>query len=710
MNKVSIFLLFFLSTSVSMAQKMNTEGITPPLAKKISYPITTHNHTRVDDYYWLNKREDQEVLDYLNSENKYLEDVMAPLSDFKEKLFEELKGRIKEQDESVPYKDRNYYYYSKYIEGGEYPIYCRKKGSLENKEEVILDGNLMGKNQNYFNIGGFEISDNEEIVAYGIDTFSRRNYDLKFKNLITGEIYPETIKNTEGGSYAWASDNKTIFYIVRNPQTLLGDKVYRHKLGTDPKEDFLVYTEKDNQYYMGLYRMKSRKYIAIVSDQNGVASEYQILEASKPEGAFKIVLKRKKGHEYYLDHFENKFIIRTNVNAAENFKLVQVPVKDVSQINKWVDIIPHRKEVFIEGLELFKNHMVVQERKEGLIQLRIINQLNKKEHYVDFGEPTYDAYISINPDFNTETLRYAYNSMTTPQSTFDYNMNLKTKLLMKEQEVIGGFQKSNYKTERIFVTSRDGLKIPVSIVYHINTNIDGSAPLLQYAYGSYGSSIDASFSSNRLSLLNRGFVYAICHIRGGQEMGRQWYENGKLFKKINTFNDFVDCSKALIERKYASPTNLFAMGGSAGGLLMGAIINQAPELYKGVVAAVPFVDVVTTMLDETIPLTTGEFEEWGNPKNKKSYDYMLSYSPYDQLKSKKYPNILVTTGLHDSQVQYWEPAKWVAKMRTLKTDNNLLLMHTNMTAGHGGASGRFSALKDTALMFTFLIDLAGKLD
>lgn len=710
MKKTILLFLNLIAIKAVMAQKMTTNGLAAPHAQKKPFPMTIHNHTRIDDYYWLNNRENPEVIDYLNAENTYTEKVMAPIASQKESLFEEMKARIKEKDESVPYKDGSYFYYSKYVEGGEYPVYCRKHKTLDAPEEIMLDGNEMAKGKTYFQIGGFEVSDNEGILAYGEDTISRRNYTLKFKNLKTGQIYPEGIENTEGGSYAWAADNKTFFYVIRDQQTLLGNKVYRHVLGTDPKSDVLVFEEKNNQYYMGIGRMKSKKYIAIFSEQNGIATEYQLIKASQPNENPKTFLKRKNGLEYYIEHFENKFFIRTNLANSYNYQLMEVEESMGGNPKNWKTKIPHRPDVYLEGLEIFKNHLVLQERKEGLIQLRIIHQKTNEEHFLDFGEPTYDAYIGTNSEFDTEILRFGYNSMTTPNSTYDYDMANKTKILKKEQEVLGGFDKTNYKTERIYAISRDGVKVPISIVYHKNTKLDGTSPLLQYAYGSYGASMDASFSSTRLSLLDRGFVYAICHIRGGQEMGRQWYEEGKMFKKINTFNDFVDCSKILIEKKYTSKDNLFAMGGSAGGLLMGAIINQAPELYKGVIAAVPFVDVVTTMLDESIPLTTGEFEEWGNPKNQKSYDYMLSYSPYDNVSKKKYPNMLVTTGLHDSQVQYWEPAKWVSKLRDYKTDNNILLLHTDMTSGHGGASGRFSALKNTALMYTFILDLADKLN
>ncbi len=691
---------------MSIGQLMKHEGVPAPTVKAEPKELSIHGHTRIDNYYWLNERENPEVLAYLNAENAYLDQVMAPVKPFEEKLFQEMKSRIKEQDESVPVKEGDYFYYARFIEGGEYPIYCRKKESLDAAEEILLDGNKMGKGKTYFNIGGYEITDNDEIMAYGIDTVSRRNYTVRFKNLQTGKLYKERIKNTEGGSYAWASDNKTFFYIVRDQQTLLGHQVWRHVLGTDVKTDVLVYEEKDNQFYMGLYRMKSKKYIAIGCEHNGVSSEYRLLDASKPIGEFKVFSERVRGHEYGIEHYVDKFYIKTNLDEAINFKLMEVKENQVADKTKWKEVIPHRKDVFFESMEVFKNHLVLQERKEGLIQLRIINQTTRQEHYADFGEPTYDAYIGTNPEFNTNILRFIYTSLTTPNSTFDYNLDTQAKNLKKEQAVIGDFSKNNYVSERVFVTARDGAKIPLSIVYKKGTQLDGKAPLLQYSYGSYGYSTDATFSSVRLSLLDRGFIYAIAHIRGGQEMGREWYDNGKMFKKKNTFTDFIDCSEFLIANKYCSPVRLFAMGGSAGGLLMGAIMNMRPELYRGIVASVPFVDVVTTMLDESIPLTTGEFDEWGNPKNKDAYEYMLSYSPYDNVDKKPYANMLVTTGLHDSQVQYFEPAKWVAKLRTLKIDSNLLLMYIDMEAGHGGASGRFASLKLIAKEYAFILDLA----
>ncbi len=693
---------------------------TPPKAAVKPKELITNGHKRVDNYYYLNERENPDVIDYLNKENAYLDQVLAPAKDLQVKLFDEMKGRIKQQDESVPYKEGNYYYYTRFITGGEYPIYCRKKGSLQGTEEIMFDGNAMAKGHNYYQIGGFEVSDNDELAMFAEDTVSRRLYTLRVKNLKTGKLYPEAIPNTEGGSFAWATDNKTLFYVKKDPQTLLGYQVYRHVLGTDLKADVLVYEEKDNQFYMGLGRSKSKKYIEISSDHNGVATEYRLLEASKPTGEFVTFLPREKGHEYDIVHYKDKFYIRTNWKA-ENFRLMEVPdnypTPGPSPENRrggamtdravWKEVIAHRPDVYLANMDVFVNHLVLGERKAGLTNIRVINPQNKTDEYLDFGEPAYVAGIAYNPDFNTNILRYSYSSLTTPNSTFDYNMDTKEKMLKKQQDVLGGFDKTNYVSERVYATARDGVQVPVSLVYRKGTKKDGSAPLLQYSYGSYGYSTDPGFSSTRLSLLDRGFIFAIAHIRGGQEMGRRWYEDGKMLKKKNTFNDFVDVSEYLIKNKYTSPDKLFAMGGSAGGLLMGAVINQAPQLYKGVVAAVPFVDVVTTMLDESIPLTTGEFEEWGNPKNKEYYDYMLSYSPYDNVEKKAYPNLLVTTGLHDSQVQYWEPAKWVAKLRTMKTDNNQLLLHTNMEAGHGGASGRFQALKEIALEYAFILNLVG---
>lgn len=678
-----------------------------PVAAIKPHPMTLHGDTRQDNYYWLNEPENPEVIEYLNAENAYTDAVMAPTKPLQEALFNEMKGRVKENDESVPVKDGNYYYYSRYIEGGEYPLYCRKKGSLDAEEQIMLDGNIMAEGLSYFSIGGYEISDNEQILAYGIDTVSRRNYTLKFKDLTTGEILADEIPNTEGGAYAWATDNKTIFYMVRDQQTLLASKVYRHEIGTTIASDVLVYTEEDPQFYMGLGRMKSKKYIISVSEQNGVSTEYRLLEASNPTGQFVPFYPREEGLEYSIEHFEDKFYIRTNVDDAINFKLMEVSEGQSADITNWKEVVPHREDTYLDGMEVFKNHLVLQERRNALIHIRIINQATQAEHYIQFNETAYDAGVSSNPDFETNILRYSYTSLSTPSSVYDYDMDSQTQTLMKEQTVLGEFDKDDYVSERLYATARDGIKIPISIVYKKGFKRDGSQPLLQYAYGSYGYSIDPYFSAARLSLLNRGFAFAIAHIRGGQEMGRQWYEDGKLLKKLNTFNDFIDVSEYLIAEQWTSKDKLFANGGSAGGLLMGAVTNMRPDLYKGILAAVPFVDVVTTMLDESIPLTTGEWEEWGNPKQKEYYDYMKSYSPVDNVEAKDYPNMLVTTGLHDSQVQYFEPAKWVAKLRALKTNNNLLLMHTDMEAGHGGASGRFKRFHDIALEYAFMLNLMG---
>lgn len=703
----SIFLFQNCNQQNQMSFKMNNIGIEAPKATKKPHQTILHGDTLIDNYFWLRDAKNPEVISFLNEENKYKDSIMAPTKPFQAILFNEIKNRIKENDQSVPYKDGTYYYYSKFEKGGEYPIYCRKKENLDAEEQIILNGNTLGKGKGYFNIGGMEITDNEEIMAFGIDSISRRNYTVKFKNLITGKLYKEQIKNTEGGNYAWSSDNKTFFYIKRDQKTLLGYQVWRHTLGTETTKDQLVYEEKDNQFYMGLYRGKSKKYIINFSDHNGVANEYRILNADNPSENFKIFLPRKSGHEYSIDHFENKFYVRTNLGGASNFKIMEVPENETNNTLSWQELIKHRSDVYIEGLEVFKNHLVIQERKEALLNIRIIDQNSQKEHYLKFNETAYDASIGFNPDFNTNQLRYNYTSLTTPNSTFDYDLDAKNSKLMKEQEVPGGYDKSKYTTERLWATARDGVKIPISIVYKTGFVRNGASPLLQEAYGSYGMSFDPYFSVARLSLLNRGFVYAIAHIRGGQEMGRDWYENGKMNKKLNTFYDFIDCSEFLIKEKYTSSQHLYATGGSAGGLLMGAISNFKPELYNGIVAGVPFVDVINTMLDETIPLTTGEWLEWGNPKIKEEYEYIKQYSPYDNVKAQNYPNMLITTGLHDSQVQYWEPAKWIAKLREYKTDQNILMMDCNMEAGHGGASGRFRRIKEIARDYAFIMNLEG---
>jgi oligopeptidase B len=681
---------------------------TAPRATQQPTYLTTHNDTRTDQYYWLRERESETVLAHLRAENDYTETVMAPLADFKKELFQEMKARIKEKDESVPVRDGAYWYYTRYEEGAEYPLYCRRHLSLEADEEIMLDLNERASGHSYYQATFPEISDDDTIAAIGEDTLSRRLYTLRFRNLTTGDWYPDLIPNTEGGNYAWAADNKTIFYIRKDVDTLLGYQVWRHTLGTDVRDDVLLYEEADDQYYLGLYRMKSKKYVALVADHNGVATEYQLLNAHEPQSELRVVIPRRRGHEYSLEHYRDAFYIVTNQNGAENFKLVQVPEEHAQDETRWQEVIPHRPDVYLEGIVVFSAYLVVQERREGLLRIRIMPQGPGEEHYLDFGEAAYTAYVGANPEFDTTTLRYGYTSLTTPNSTYDYDMDTRARTLLKEQEVVGDFDKENYRTERLYATARDGARVPISLVYHKDFVKNGNGPLLQYAYGSYGSSMDPMFSSARLSLLDRGFAFAICHIRGGQEMGRAWYENGRLLRKMNTFTDFIDCSEYLIAEKWTSPAHLYAMGGSAGGLLMGAVANLRPDLYHGMVAQVAFVDVVTTMLDDTIPLTTGEYEEWGNPNVKEYYDYMKSYSPYDNISPQAYPNLLVTTGLHDSQVQYWEPAKWVAKLRELKTDDNLILLHCDMETGHGGASGRFKRLYDIALGYAFLLGLEGK--
>lgn len=684
------------------------EGVAAPVAEKKDTVLTAHGDSRTDEYYWMNDYfkkgpDSTKVVDYLKAENAYLDTMMSGTKKFQADLFNELKGRIKEKDESVPLLNNGYYYYTRSEEGKQYYKYCRKKGSLDAPEEVLLDIDKMAEGSGYYSVTGFNVSPDNKLMAYGVDKLSRRQYTIFFKNLETGEILKDEIPGTAG--YAvWAADNKTVFYTAKNQQTLLTEKILKHKLGTAPAADQTVYEEKDPTNYIGVYSTKSKEYIVIYSSGT-LSSEHRILRSTEPDSPFRVFQPRMKEVLCSFDHWGDYFLIRTNLNA-KNFRLMQTPV-DKTTVENWIELIPNRPDVLLEDIDLFKNFWVITERKEGLLQLRIRDAVSGKEHYLDFGEPAYTAYVGGNPEFNSTTLRYNYTSLTTPNSVFDYDMNSKSKKLMKEQTVLGGFDKAEYLTERIFVTARDGAKIPVSLVYKKGTPKDGSAPLLLYSYGSYGYSTDAGFNSSRLSLLNRGFVYAIAHIRGGQEMGRQWYEDGKLMKKKNTFTDFIDCGEALIRLKYTSKGHLYAQGGSAGGLLMGAIVNMSPELWNGVIAEVPFVDVITTMSDPTIPLTTNEYDEWGNPANKEAYFYMKSYSPYDNVEKKNYPNMLVTTGLHDSQVQYFEPAKWVARLRVMKTDKNLLLFKTNMEAGHGGASGRFDYLKDVALQYAFMMALEG---
>ena len=616
-----------------------------------------------------------------------------------------MKGRIKENDTTVPYKLNGYWYLTRFETNKDYPIYIRKKETLEAPEEILFDCNVMAKDQSYFNLGGISISPDNTMAAFSTDLVSRRQYTIQIKNLITGEIYADKVLNTTG-SATWANDNKTLFYAMKDEVTLRSEKIFKHKLHTETENDIEVFYEEDETFNTFVYKTKSKKYI-VIGASSTLSSEYRILNADTPDAEFKIFQKRTKDLEYSIAHYNDSFYIISNADGATNFKLLKTP-ENTTERKFWKAVIPHRKDVLIEDIEIFKDYLVVNERENGLNKLRIISWDGSEDYYLPFNSETYTAYIGNNPDFDSIELRYGFNSLTSPSSVIDYNFKIKQNKIKKEQEVLGGkFIKENYESKRIWATARDGVKVPISLVYRKGIKLDGNNPLLQYAYGSYGSTIDPSFSTIRLSLLDRGFIYAIAHIRGGEYLGRDWYENGKLLTKKNTFTDFIDCSKYLIEQKYTSEKHLYAYGASAGGLLMGAIVNLNPELYNGILVAVPFVDVVTTMLDDTIPLTTGEYDEWGNPNNEDYYHYMKSYSPYDNIEAKAYPNMLVTTGLHDSQVQYWEPAKWVAKLRALKTDTNKLLLHTDMDSGHGGASGRFESLKEVAMEYAFLLDLEG---
>lgn len=678
-----------------------------PKAKKIPKKLEIHGDIRVDDYYWLDDRENKEVIAYLEAENSYYKEMTSHTKDFQEELFLEMKSRIKEDDESVPYKRNGYYYLTRYETGKEYPIYSRKEESLDAEEEIIFNCNELAKGHDFFNLRGVSVSPDNKLAAFATDTVSRRQYFIQIKNLDTGEIYPDKIDNTTGGS-VWAADNKTLFYTKKDPVTLRSDKIYKHKLGTRVEEDKLVFHEEDETYSTFVYKTKSRKYI-IIGSVSTLTSEYQFIPADEPDTDFKIFSPRTRGLEYSISHYDDSFYVLTNKDDATNFKLMKTSENNTS-FDNWEEFILHREDVLLEDIDIFKDYYVLSERENGLNKMKVVRWDGNDSYYLPFDSETYVAGSSTNLDFDTEKLRYFYNAMTSPYSIIDFNMRTKEKEVLKEQEVLGGkFKKENYRSERIWATAKDGTKVPVSIVYHKDTRLDGTSPLLQYAYGSYGSTIDPYFSTVRLSLLDRGFIYAIAHVRGGEYLGRPWYEDGKLLTKKNTFTDFVDVSEHLIAENYTSSEHLYAMGGSAGGLLMGAVVNIAPELYNGVIAAVPFVDVITTMLDDSIPLTTGEYDEWGNPNDKVYYDYMKSYSPYDNVEEKAYPNLLVTTGLHDSQVQYWEPAKWVAKLREYKTDDNQLFLDTNMEAGHGGASGRFEALKETAKEYAFILDLEGKI-
>lgn len=683
-----------LLSNVYICRTMN-----PPIAQKIKKELACHGDIRTDYYYWLNQPEDPQVIGYLNQENAYTEEVLNDVKDLRENLFREIVSRIKQTDESVPYRLRGYYYYYRFEEGKEYPIHCRRKESMDSPEEIILDVNELAKGHSYCQVASLEISPDNHLLAYAIDTVSRRMYTVRIKDLRTGETFGDSIPNTTS-SIAWANDNKTFFYTLKNEETLRHEKVMRHVLGE--QTDTEIFHETDETFYTDVLKTKSDKYIMIASTST-VSSEYRYLDADHPMSEFRIFEPRLRDHEYSVDHMGDHFYILTNLDAI-NFRLMKCPVNNTSVPN-WEEVIPHRSDVLVDGMEIFKDFLILQERKNATAQLRVLRWSDQSGYLIPFEEEVYTAQTDFNPDFDSQTLRFNYTSLTTPYSVIDIDMVNQERKILKQQEVLGDFNSSDYESKRVFATAHDGTRIPISIVYRKGLRTNGQNPLLLYGYGSYGISMDPVFRSERLSLLNRGFVYAIAHIRGGQEEGRLWYENGKLLKKMNTFTDFIAAAEQLITEKYTNPYKLFAMGGSAGGLLLGAVANMRPDLFKGIIAAVPFVDVVTTMLDDSIPLTTGEYDEWGNPNDVIYYNYMKSYSPYDNVKSQLYPNMLVLTGLHDSQVQYWEPAKWVAKLRDVKTDTNLLLLQVNMEAGHGGASGRFERFKETALTYAFMFKI-----
>jgi len=681
---------------------------TPPKAEKRPKTLSIHGEDRVDNYYWLrdDDRANSDVLSYLQAENAYTEQALLPHQALRETLYQEMVARIAQQDHSVPYVKHGYRYQTRYEPGNEYAIYLRQPAAESEQWQTLIDGNERASDSEFYTLGGLDISPDNKLMAVSEDFLSRRQYDIRIKNLQDESWNDDLLKNTAGSE--WANDSQTLYYVRKHKKTLLPYQVYRHTVGTDPKNDQLVYEEKDDTFYVGLDKTTSDQYVIIHLDST-TTSEVLLLDANDPQAKPQVFVPRRKDHEYGLDHYQGHFYIRSNRDISapkdgKNFGLYKSA--DNNEAN-WQTLIAPREAVMLEGFSLFRDWLVVEEREQGLTNLRQIHWTSGEEKSLNFDDPTYVTWLAYNPDPDTSLLRYGYSSMTTPSSLFELDLDTGERALLKQQEV-KDFDAANYRSERVWVTARDGVKVPVSLVYRHDTFKPNSNPLLVYGYGSYGSSMDPAFSGSRLSLLDRGFVFALAHIRGGAELGQQWYDNGKLLNKMNTFHDFIDVTKELVAEGYGEAQQVYAMGGSAGGLLMGAVINQAPELYRGIVAQVPFVDVVTTMLDESIPLTTGEYDEWGNPNDKTYYDYILQYSPYDQVKAQDYPNMLVTTGLHDSQVQYWEPAKWVAKLRELKTDDNQLLMYTDMDSGHGGKSGRFKAYEDIALEYAFVLSLAGK--
>ncbi|MDI9356296.1 MAG: S9 family peptidase [Chitinophagaceae bacterium] len=697
-----IFILLAVMSGCTTSVK---DSVLPPSAKKVSREFVNHGIKRVDNYYWMRERDSKDVLEYLKSENTYREEVFGYTKPFEDSLFQEMKKRIKEDDESVPLFQEGYYYIERYITNGEYPIYVRKKGSIDAPDELLLDGNKRGDGKSFYDIGELDVSLNQKILAYAEDTIGRRFYDIYFKDLETNEEIQDCIPHTTG-NFVWLNDNKTIIYTKQDPNTLRSYEVYAHTIGTSFEKDRKIFGEGDETFNVFVDKSKSSQYIFIHSESTLTDDVFVIPADVKNEEMMipQLIARRDVGHKYSVEHFGEYFYILTNSDSALNYRLVRVPIKNLTA--PWEEIISHRKDCLLEDIEVFRDYFVLSEKKDGLSKLRVKSWDGKEDYYIETSDPAYNISISDNVEINTSVLRYEYTSLTTPYTVYDIDLKTKKEEIKKRSHVLGSFKPEDYVSERIYVNARDGVKIPMSIVYKKGIKKDNSNPALIYGYGAYGIATEPSFSSKRLSLLERGFIFAIAHIRGGEDLGRQWYEDGKLLKKKNTFYDFIDCSEYLVNNGFTNPEKLFAMGGSAGGLLMGAVMNMRPDLYKGIIAAVPFVDVINTMLDETIPLTTSEYDEWGNPKTKEYFEYMLSYSPYDQVEAKNYPNLLVITGYHDSQVQYWEPAKWVAKLRNMKTNNNMILFYTNMDSGHGGASGRFESLKETAMTYTFLIKLA----
>jgi oligopeptidase B len=701
-----IFASFAGLIAASQAAEMNSAPSVPPIAAKRPYQVPSPNGAREDDYYWLrdDTRQSTEVLDYLNKENAYRDAMMASTQSLQRKLYDELVGRLKPDDASVPVHEHGYWYYTRFEPGLDYPLYARRKGSMTAAEEVMLDGNAMARGHEYFQIGSTAISPNGKLLAYTEDDVGRRQYILRIKNLESGTVLPDAVANAEP-AFVWAADNATLLYVEKDPVTLLSVRVRKHKLGTDAKTDPLVYEEKDHSYYMGVSKSRSEKFL-FIELQSTQQSEWRYADAADTQLRFKAVLPREPNLEYHVEHLDDDFIVRTNWEAP-NFRIVRAPIARSADKSTWTDVIPHRTDVFVQSFEVSTRYLAVNERSGGLLKMRVKAWRGPRDVLIDSSEPAYTMRLVETPEIDNAKVRYVYTSLTTPNTTYDYDMHSGEKELKKTDTVLGGFDASNYVTEFLHATARDGKQIPVSVAYRKGTKLDGSAPLYQSAYGSYGISTDPAFRVNWVSLLDRGFVVAIAHIRGGQELGRQWFEDGRLLHKRNSFTDFIDCTAYLVERGYGAKEKVFAEGGSAGGLLMGAVANMAPQAYRGIIAYVPFVDVVTTMLDESIPLTTNEFDQWGNPKEKVYYEYMLSYSPYDNITAQDYPAMLVFTGLWDSQVQYYEPAKWVAKLRATKTDHHPLVFSVDMSAGHGGKSGRFQRYHDTAREYAFILNQLG---